>query len=153
MTSPPYARMESTFSFDVFSFVMTMYSYPRKAHVMAIAEPVFPDVAATTVMPGRSRPVRSAFAIMCCAILSLMLPLGFRYSVFAKILTFGFSEYALRSKIGVPPMSCCGDTGEALGSEPAVKSSCSSDDLVVRAWRICVWMVGRMGRKREVRKC
>jgi hypothetical protein len=126
--------MLSTFSLLVFSLVMTMYSYPRSAHAMAMAEPVLPDVAATTVMPGFRRPVRSALESMCCAMRSLMEPDGLRYSVLARMRTLGFSEYAERSKMGVPPMSCSGLTGFALGS--AETASASSRDLLARVSRI-----------------
>ena len=126
--------MLSTFSLLVFSLVMTMYSYPRSAHAMAMAEPVLPDVAATTVMPGFRRPVRSALESMCCAMRSLMEPDGLRYSVLAKMRTFGFSEYAERSRMGVPPMSCWGLTGDALGSSPASNSSVELDARASRIW-------------------
>ena len=72
---------------------------------MATAAPVLPLVAATTVIPGLSSPLRSAWLIMCCAMRSLIEPEGLRYSHLAKMRTFGLSEYALRSSRGVLPMS------------------------------------------------
>jgi hypothetical protein len=50
--------------------------------------------------------------------------------------TLGFSEYAERSRMGVPPMSCWGLTGDALGSSPASNSSAPSTDVDARASRI-----------------
>ena len=79
--------------------------YPLRAEAIAMAAPVLPLVAATTVMPGLSCPEDSACAMMCCAILSLIEPEGFRYSHFAMIFTFGLSEYWDKSRSGVPPMS------------------------------------------------
>ena len=59
---------------------------------MAMAAPVLPEVAATTVIPGLSWPLRSAWLIMCCAMRSLMEPEGLRYSHLARMRTEGLRE-------------------------------------------------------------
>ena len=49
----------------------------------AIAIPVFPLVASAIGWPGARRPLARARSKMWSAILSLMLPVRFRYSAFA----------------------------------------------------------------------
>ena len=58
---------------------------PRSAHAMAMAAPVLPDVAATTVIPGLRFPLLMDCEMMCCAMRSLMDPDGFRYSHLARM--------------------------------------------------------------------
>mmetsp|Transcript_20420 Transcript_20420/g.53411 ORF Transcript_20420/g.53411 Transcript_20420/m.53411 type:complete len:200 (-) Transcript_20420:110-709(-) len=72
---------------------------------MAIAEPVLPLVAATTVPPGRSLPSASAHEMMWFAMRSLMEPLGLKNSALPKILTPGLALRNDRSTRGVSPMS------------------------------------------------
>lgn len=71
---------------------------------MASPMPVLPDVGSMIVLPGVSRPSRSAASIIRNAMRSLMLPVGLKPSSLANIFTFGLGHSRLIRTIGVVPM-------------------------------------------------
>jgi hypothetical protein len=72
--------IEFIFSSEHFCEVVMMHPYPRIAQSIAVAAPVLPEEAATTVIPAVSLPSRSALSKMFLAIRSLMLYPGFMNS-------------------------------------------------------------------------
>jgi len=68
--------------------------------------PVFPVLDSKMVYPGLSAPCLSASWIIRRATLSLMLPVGFMYSVFTQISAFTPEVILLSFTRGVLPMSC-----------------------------------------------
>jgi hypothetical protein len=59
--------------------------YPLARQTNASAGPVLPPVYSTTVVPGSSRPSRSAPSIIASAMRSFIDPVGLRYSSFTQI--------------------------------------------------------------------
>ena len=58
--------------------------YPFARQTSASAGPVLPPVYSTTVVPGATRPSRSAPSIIASAIRSFIEPVGFTYSSFTQ---------------------------------------------------------------------
>ena len=66
---------------------------------------MLPPVYSTTVPPGRSRPSRSAAAIIASAMRSFMLPVGFSHSSFTKTRAQPAGTTRRSSTIGVLPIA------------------------------------------------
>src|SRR2546421_7634293 len=79
--------------------------YPSPAASIAMAIPVFPDVASRSTR-SRVRPAFSAARIIPSAARSFTLPPGLRHSALARSRTFGATWEAIRSKgtSGVRPI-------------------------------------------------
>ena len=83
-TSAP--RRASIFrrSTDIVSGMVRTHRYPRAAHTMARAMPVFPDVGSTTVTPSWRRPSRSRPSIMARPMRSFTLAAGLKNSSLSR---------------------------------------------------------------------
>ena len=80
MISAPYALMVAIFSSEHLGEVVMTALYPLMAASMATAAPVLPELAATTVPPGLSRPASSALSKMFFTIRSFMEKPGLKNS-------------------------------------------------------------------------
>ena len=87
---------------------------------MASEMPVLPEVGSMIVSPGRMAPRASASSIMERAVRSLIEPVGFMLSSFARIRTSGLGEMRFSSTSGVLPMVATrsGDTAAGGGARP-----------------------------------
>ena len=87
ITFAPNMRMIFLRSTENGSAMQITHLYPRCAHAIATAIPVFPLVASTTVSPGLSAPLRSASVMTATANRSLTLDSGLKYSALTYIST------------------------------------------------------------------
>ena len=80
ITFAPSIRISLRRSTEKGSAIVITQLYPRCAHTIATAIPVFPDVASTTVSPGFSAPRFSASSMIASARRSFTDESGLKYS-------------------------------------------------------------------------
>ena len=103
-TSAPSASISRRFSSETSSVTTSKQRYPHARASSARLTPVEPDVASTSVPPGRSAPDASASATIAAATRSLLLPPGLRNSHLPRI-SQPVASLSERSRTsGVPPM-------------------------------------------------
>src|SRR2546430_9017944 len=96
----PNARMIRLLSIETLAGMQSSSAWPRTAHTIASATPVFPLVASRTVRPRRRRPSSSAARTIQRPGRSLTLPPGLALSTFAQ-----------SSPRSPAPMRCSGTSG------------------------------------------
>ena len=115
MSSAPYARSSMRRSRLIVSGIVSTQRYPRAAHTIARAMPVFPLVGSRMIVSGLIRPACSAASIMDTPMRSFTLPAGLKDSSLAATSATAPAVTRRSRTSGVCPISCVMSSAILIG--------------------------------------